>query len=204
MEFWCTGNILTSLYTSAFKAIVRSPASVPTKKRKRLSIKIHGKTWHRCSVFTLVLFPKWAPSSKFVSSSIPSWQILTAHAQPFRGPGIWLSVWLFLLTHCLYERAAEVLARLPGCAGSPEPCCSHRRYVPNRLTWPKSWIQYFLICRLREHWFYVMSFIFHSVYNWYWYFVRNISRTQLWNLGIMNVNLNDSIATVQNWSDPVQ
>ena len=29
-------------------------------------------------------FNKWAPSSEFVSSSIPSWQILTAHAQPFR------------------------------------------------------------------------------------------------------------------------
>ena len=28
---------------------------------------------------------KWAPSSEFVSSSIPSWQILTAHAQTFRG-----------------------------------------------------------------------------------------------------------------------
>ena len=27
----------------------------------------------------------WSPSSEFVSSSIPSWQILTAHAQPFRG-----------------------------------------------------------------------------------------------------------------------
>ena len=27
----------------------------------------------------------WTASSKFVSSSIPSWQILTAHAQPFRG-----------------------------------------------------------------------------------------------------------------------
>ena len=27
----------------------------------------------------------WASSSEFVSSSIPSWQILTAHAQPFRG-----------------------------------------------------------------------------------------------------------------------
>ena len=27
----------------------------------------------------------WAPSSKFVSLSIPSWQIVTAHAQPFRG-----------------------------------------------------------------------------------------------------------------------
>ena len=27
----------------------------------------------------------WAPSNEFVSSSIPSWQTLTAHAQPFRG-----------------------------------------------------------------------------------------------------------------------
>ena len=27
----------------------------------------------------------WVSSSEFVSSSIPSWQILTAHAQPFRG-----------------------------------------------------------------------------------------------------------------------
>ena len=27
----------------------------------------------------------WAPSSEFVSSSIPSWQIVTAHAQPFSG-----------------------------------------------------------------------------------------------------------------------
>ena len=27
----------------------------------------------------------WAPSSEFVSSSIPSWQILTVHAQIFRG-----------------------------------------------------------------------------------------------------------------------
>ena len=31
------------------------------------------------------VFYIWAPSSEFVSSSIPSWQILTAHAQPFRG-----------------------------------------------------------------------------------------------------------------------
>ena len=30
-------------------------------------------------------FNIWAESSEFVSSSIPSWQILTAHAQPFRG-----------------------------------------------------------------------------------------------------------------------
>ena len=32
-----------------------------------------------------MLIAKWAPSSEFVSSNIPSWQILTAHAQPFRG-----------------------------------------------------------------------------------------------------------------------
>ena len=32
-----------------------------------------------------VQIPIWTASSEFVSSSIPSWQILTAHAQPFRG-----------------------------------------------------------------------------------------------------------------------
>ena len=37
------------------------------------------------------------------------------------GPGIWFSVWRFLVIHSLYERAAKVLARLRGCAGSPEP-----------------------------------------------------------------------------------
>ena len=31
------------------------------------------------------IITNWAPPSEFVSSSIPSWQILTAHAQPFRG-----------------------------------------------------------------------------------------------------------------------
>ena len=34
----------------------------------------------------IILFTfNWAESSEFVSSSIPSWQFLTAHAQPFRG-----------------------------------------------------------------------------------------------------------------------
>ena len=32
-----------------------------------------------------MIFYTWAPSSEFVSSSIPSWQTLTAHAQTFRG-----------------------------------------------------------------------------------------------------------------------
>ena len=34
---------------------------------------------------SFILFFIWAPSSEFVSSSIPSWQIVTVHAQPFRG-----------------------------------------------------------------------------------------------------------------------
>ena len=82
-----------------------------------------NKTKLQCFLFLLVPLEgyNWAASSEFVSSSIPPWQILTAHAQPFRGARIWLSVWRFLLTQCLYERAAEVLARLRGCAGSPEP-----------------------------------------------------------------------------------
>ena len=33
----------------------------------------------------LTIIIKWAPTSEFVSSSIPSWQISTSHAQPFRG-----------------------------------------------------------------------------------------------------------------------
>ena len=37
------------------------------------------------TVTCLPVFIIWAASSEFVSSSIPSWQILTAHAQPFRG-----------------------------------------------------------------------------------------------------------------------
>ena len=37
------------------------------------------------SLIRMKNFIIWAPSSEFVSSSILSWQILTAHAQPFRG-----------------------------------------------------------------------------------------------------------------------
>ena len=47
------------------------------------------KLTHPCKILTIVQrhfhLLKWAPSSEFVCSSIPSWQILTAHAQPFRG-----------------------------------------------------------------------------------------------------------------------
>ena len=40
--------------------------------------------WLLCKCFELYN-TIWAPSSEFVSSSIPSWQISTVHAQTFRG-----------------------------------------------------------------------------------------------------------------------
>ena len=53
---------------------------------------LYSFTFHHLHSRSLFPFPPfsicnyiWAPSSEFVSSSIPSWQILTAHAQPFRG-----------------------------------------------------------------------------------------------------------------------
>ena len=63
----------------------------------------------------------WAPSSEFVSSSIPSWQILTAHAQPFRGARDLAFCLKVPLDSLLVWASSKVLARLRGCAGSPEP-----------------------------------------------------------------------------------
>ena len=57
--------------------------------RKRTNIDNYNKPQQM--IFQLFLLWRkmayiiWAPSSEFVSSSIPSWQILTAHAQPLRG-----------------------------------------------------------------------------------------------------------------------
>ena len=53
----------------------------------RRRIYLAGGNFHRAIVarHCMRLYAIWAPSSEFVSSSIPSWQILTAHAQPFRG-----------------------------------------------------------------------------------------------------------------------
>ena len=51
------------------------------KVERKYSNKGGWRIGNRCRM----LFQFWAASSEFVSSSIPSWQILTAHAQPFRG-----------------------------------------------------------------------------------------------------------------------
>ena len=64
----------------------------------------------------------WAPSSEFVSSSIPSWQILTAHAQPFREArdlAFCLKVPLDSLLVWASSEGSGETARI--CAGSPEP-----------------------------------------------------------------------------------
>ena len=45
-------------------------------------VALYSRFTSQCNCFLCIT---WAPSSEFVSSSIPSWQILTAHAQPFRG-----------------------------------------------------------------------------------------------------------------------
>ena len=47
----------------------------------RVSYVTKSDTIIMCSLYRMI----WAPSSDFVSSSIPSWQILIAHAQSFRG-----------------------------------------------------------------------------------------------------------------------
>ena len=68
---------------------------------------------------------KWAPSSEFLSSSIPSWQILTAHARPFRGARD--------LAFCLKVPLDSLLvwASSGGSGETAQAClnlrCSHRR-----------------------------------------------------------------------------
>ena len=57
-----------------------------------------------------------SPSSEFVSSSILSWQILTAQAQPFRGARD-LAFWQKVPLDSLLVWASSGC----GCAGSPEP-----------------------------------------------------------------------------------
>ena len=72
------------------------------------------------------------------------------------GPRIWLSVWKFLLIHCLYERAAKVLARLRGWAGSPEPSLLAQA-ISTKFAWRGpyqkccQWVQFNnVICMLQQ------------------------------------------------------
>ena len=68
-------GVISSLF-SCIVTINVSPADSPESFR--------SATWRARKHYVYWTF-NWAPSSEFVSSSIPSWKILTAHAQPFRG-----------------------------------------------------------------------------------------------------------------------
>ena len=69
--------LLRSIDVSKFRG-----ADVPLRNINN----VMANTFYCIIVYSCALdFTIWAPSSEFVSSSIPSWQILTAHAQPFRG-----------------------------------------------------------------------------------------------------------------------
>ena len=59
------------------------PHLFPENERGRyftIKVSVSGVSNRNCHKFSI-----WAASSEFVSSSIPSLQILTAHSQPFRG-----------------------------------------------------------------------------------------------------------------------
>ena len=91
-----------------------------------LSRTFSGQLTFRQNIIALYI-PVWAASSEFVSSSIPSWQILTAHAQPFRGArDLAFCLKVPLDTACMSEQrrfwrdCADAQARL-------NLRCSHRR-----------------------------------------------------------------------------
>ena len=85
---------LPHVHQEGFTCMLNVQLKICSVKRKRM-VKITA-AWNDVEVFCIKLLVKqklvqnntstnnWAPSSESVSSSIPSWNILTAHAQPFR------------------------------------------------------------------------------------------------------------------------
>ena len=125
--------------------------------------------------FSFVLFfIKWAPSIQFVSSSIPSWQISTAHAQPFRGTRD--------LAFCLKVRLDSLLVWASS-GGSGETARMRRlawtfaarigdKYQI-RLTWPKLFLFYrfnmfraYLNFLLKPPQGHLLAFIRNTVFNY--------------------------------------
>ena len=97
--------VIFFLHFVSCRATRKSVLAIYTQKRRilfsRRNARRHKFAWRGpyCCLFSNLLVLSqicfdslissccyiWAPSSEFVSSSIPSWQIVTAHAQPFRG-----------------------------------------------------------------------------------------------------------------------
>ena len=100
------------------------------ESRKNLTAYMYITTWFLCF--------KWAPSSEFVSWSIPSWQTLTAHAQPFRGArdlSFWLKVPLDLLLVWASSGGSGETARLRRLAWTFAARIGNKYQI--RLTRPK-------------------------------------------------------------------
>ena len=76
---WCLWSLTLLMPPCLFPTPQKEPQEkVGGYKLKSLDTK---RNYYECrKIFTIR-----APSSEFVSSSIPSWQISTAHARPFRG-----------------------------------------------------------------------------------------------------------------------
>ena len=84
------------------------------------------------------IYLQWAPSSEYVSSSIPSWQILTAHAQPFRGArdlDFFLKVSLDSLLIWASSGSSGETARMRRLAWTFTARIGDKYQI--RLTWPK-------------------------------------------------------------------
>ena len=84
-------------------------------------------------------YNKWAPLSEFVSSSIPSWQALTEHAQPFRGArdlAFCLKVPLDSLPVWASSGGSGETARMRRLARTFAACIGDKYQI--RLTQPKS------------------------------------------------------------------
>ena len=60
-------------------------ASINAERSNRRYTQVNDQRIRKCLVCIIDQTLDWAATSEFVSSSIPSWHILTAHAQPFSG-----------------------------------------------------------------------------------------------------------------------
>ena len=83
----CTGNQLAKVFGACF-TWVKYPELYKlirqTGDNKNTFNCLLAEVWNSMKIDRIIKII-WAPSSEFVSSSIPSLQIVTAHAQPFRG-----------------------------------------------------------------------------------------------------------------------
>ena len=80
--FVYTGQVVYRNWSTYYSIVRRQRTSWPFTRR--VHVLVSSTFYLRCLQLWNITISARAASSEFVSSSIPSWQILTAHAQPFR------------------------------------------------------------------------------------------------------------------------